>query len=372
MDKVRVLQVCSRLDKGGIQSVIMTLVKSLSSQFTFDIMVYDNTNHLYDCDIVFSGGRIIDLSQIEGIALPKSEKGKRFFWQLNENTIRSIMLENGPYQAVHCHFDIEAGYVLRAAAKAGIPVRICHTHRVFNQFGQHWLYRLLYHHWANLRERYITVRVGCSETVRASVWNNDSNSIVVYSPYDEKRYYYKEEDQKPFVAPRIVQVGSYSSNKNQLFSIEVLRYIHKRYPKSTLSFVGFENEEGYLAKLKDRVRSYNFEEFVQFHSSDEDIPSVLSKSSCLLFPSKSEGFGLVPIEAQAIGLRCFVSDNVITDVNCGGCYFLKLSDNPEFWADAVISDFEKNQGRKEYYNCSKYSGTIIASEFSKIYKGIMR
>ena len=42
--------------------------------------------------------------------------------------IREILIENGPFAAVHAHTDFQTGFAALAAKLAGVPVRICHSH----------------------------------------------------------------------------------------------------------------------------------------------------------------------------------------------------------------------------------------------------
>ena len=50
-----------------------------------------------------------------------------------------------------------------------------------------------------------------------------------------------------------------------------------------------------------------------------------------IFQSTFEGFGNVLIEAQAMGLPCFVSEVVTEEADCGRLEFIKLSDGATKW-----------------------------------------
>ena len=65
---------------------------------------------------------------------------------------------------------------------------------------------------------------------------------------------------------------------------------------------------------------------------DADMPKLLSQSSGFLFPSLHEGFGIVLIEAQAMGVKCYASDTVPRATDCGCVIYLPLKDGAKVWA----------------------------------------
>ena len=65
---------------------------------------------------------------------------------------------------------------------------------------------------------------------------------------------------------------------------------------------------------------------------------MLGAFDCFLFPSRWEGLGLALVEAQAAGLRCFVSTAVPLDavVIPSLVQQFPLSAGPELWAEAIL------------------------------------
>ncbi len=55
-----------------------------------------------------------------------------------------------------------------------------------------------------------------------------------------------------------------------------------------------------------------------------------------LLPSLFEGFALVTIEAQAAELKCFCSDRITRDVDCGLCHFISLDKSAKEWAEKIL------------------------------------
>ena len=94
---------------------------------------------------------------------------------------------------------------------------------------------------------------------------------------------------------------------------------------------------------------------------------MLSKSHYFLLPSRTESFAIVLVEAQAMGLKCFVSDVVPTVSNAGGCIYLSIRDSEILWADTIISDFVRTKGTHAKYDCSKFTNAEYASKINQIY-----
>ena len=86
-----------------------------------------------------------------------------------------------------------------------------------------------------------------------------------------------------------------------------------------------------------------------------------------MLPSFNEAFGIVLIEAQASGLKCFASLSVPEVVEVGGCVRLSIDESPSFWANKIISDFVSNKGKKEKYNCSAFLSSSIMHQYLELY-----
>ena len=79
-------------------------------------------------------------------------------------------------------------------------------------------------------------------------WPN-KEFIVIHNGFDEKSYKLCETDlrQDELV---VTQIGTYSENKNQLFSIAVIKELKNMYPKAKLNIIGAEREKGYFSKIQ--------------------------------------------------------------------------------------------------------------------------
>ena len=138
--------------------------------------------------------------------------------------------------------------------------------------------------------------------------------------------------------------------------------------KGLFSFVGFDMN-GYKDKMVEKIEQLNLVPNVSFYPSNADIPQLLMNSSFFIFPSKHEGFGIVLIEAQAMGVKCFAADAVPTTTDCGGVIFLTLSDGPKVWAKRIIAEYENENNDNEDYDVSSFASSNIMDVYRKMYEG---
>ena len=272
------------LDKAGVPTVMMNIVRSLSESHTFDILLFSPNSGYFDDEFLSRGGKIYRA---------KCKQGR--FWSKADYYIRSrrlyrqtlkVLRKNGPYDAVHCHNHFEAGPCLAAAKKAGVKVRVSHTH-VIDPEG-HTVRRIYDGFYRNLIEKYATHKLGCSSLANESFYKSFTDASVVNNPYSAEKFLFEGYPQAELSCPSLVQVGSFSENKNQLFSLEVIAEIKKQYPKVRFDIVGFDLG-GILNEIKQKISDLGLEENVTIHPSDANTPEILARSSGCLFPSKKRG-----------------------------------------------------------------------------------
>ena len=369
-DKILLVS-CDSLGNGGVQNVIMNIVRNLKDKLTFDIILFTNEKKYYDDEFLNYGGKIFYMPL-------KRTKFKivnfidRFFRarKIYKKTLK-IIKENGPYIAIHNHNVIEGAMCLKAAAKCKISKRITHAHRDYSNNPKYsWLNYLIWKFYYKPLVKYTTCFVGCSQlSISTLLPNKDEikNKIckVIYNPYSDQIFkpdYNKRED-KQFI---LTQIASFSDNKNQIFSIKVVKEIKKVYPDIKLFLVGFGDK--YLNNIiYPLITEMNLEENVKIFPSDADKVEILNVSSGFIFPSKSEGFGIVLVEAQAMGVRCYVSDSVPKESNAGGCSYIPLSAGYKKWADIIINDYNKNKGSFIKCDCSEYKIKNTVEKFYELY-----
>ncbi len=357
------------LQHGGVQMVVMNIVRSLNKIYDFDILIFTEEKGPYDEEFLSYGGKIIRLNNYEGSSKFRKRLDLYIRWASNFYRIKKVIEENGPYDVVHTNVEFEAGHIHKAAFQCGVPVRVTHTHILTSIPKNKIFMRIFAYFELKLIKRYSNVLIGCSREACLSMYGKNTRSIAVPNAYNDRRFdsaKYNLENKPEDIT--LIQIASYGSNKNQLFTIEIMKYLVKKYPNAKLLLEGFELEKGYLQQMKEKIREYNLEKNIIFFPDDADSPALLNNANYFIFPSKLEGFGIAPVESQAMGVRCFISDSVPKMCDCGGCVFLPLTLGAEQWAKFIGDDFESTGGKHIVYDCSKFSLDSVMMVYKNIYE----
>ncbi len=364
MSKPKILMVsCGGFGRGGVQAVMMNFVRNLSDLYCFDALLFTNEIRYYDEEFVSYGGKIIRIPHYNG----KSQWRKKIDYYIRGIPlffkIKNALKKNGPYHAIHCNNVYESALCLLAAKIVGIPVRISHSHTICH--SPNVVAKILNVFYARLINKYSTQRIGCSRDACNALFGESVNSVVLNNPYDDSKFDPEKYGNQINTTFTLIQVGRYDNNKNQLFSLEVLKFLKEKKKNVILKLVGF-GEKRFVNLLMEKAKDLDVaNNIVLLDGTAANIPLELSKSDAFLLPSKKEGFGITLIEAQAMGLTCFVSDSVPKTTNVGGCIYLPLKDGPEKWASKIL----ETPCQKRKYDCSRFSSSGVVKQIALLYGG---
>ena len=131
-------------------------------------------------------------------------------------------------------------------------------------------------------------------------------------------------------------IGRFAPAKNHLYLVDIFSALIKLKPKSHLLLVG---DGPLLPEVKAKLTSLGLINSTTILSNRSDIPELLNIMDVFVFPSKWEGLPVSVVEAQAVGLKCFISDKVTKE-----CFFsenaipLSIDSAPEVWANTICSN----------------------------------
>ncbi|MDX1555594.1 MAG: glycosyltransferase family 1 protein [Xanthomonadales bacterium] len=143
--------------------------------------------------------------------------------------------------------------------------------------------------------------------------------------------------------PYILQLGSWFPHKNLELSVRAFAESRARREGLRLAFVGGGASQDYRRALDELAGSLGVRDQIDWVEDvpADDIPAVLAASSCLLQPSRYEGFALPLLEAMAVGTPGVVSDSSCLPEVTGGAWPVVAQDNAEALAqelDALVFD----------------------------------
>lgn len=366
----KILQVsCGNLNNGGVQNVIMGICRNLS-YISFDILLFTDKEGYYDKEFLSLGGKIFRISHFEG----KSKFRKRIDYYVRFPRIfigtYNILKKNGPYDAIHCHNYFESGICTFAARLAGVKVRISHSHSARPIDKSKILWNFYNYILKKLIKINSTIKIGCSKQANSYLYDGDKEVFIINNAIDLYKFNRKKYSYSYHKSINFVNIGRFSAEKNQLFLLDVFKIIRERIPESKLILVGFGENE---VKIKEKIGKLELDESVQVLPPNSDIPKLLSESDYLIFPSIFEGFGLVLLEAQTMGVKCFVSSTVPSESNMGLCISLDLKEGAKLWAQSIVNyilndnRYEKKFVKEEVLK--RYDIQEICRIYKKIYNG---
>ncbi len=152
----------------------------------------------------------------------------------------------------------------------------------------------------------------------------------------------KSQPQASLSSLNLINVGSFTENKNQQFLIDVILKLNNNGSRVNFYFLG---QGEYLNKVKNKAFELGVQGQCQFLGNVENVEEFLWKSDVYLHAAKSEALGLTLIEAMASGLPVITLDgggNRDLIIN-GKNGFLIQDQNTEEFADRIIEVFQNKE-----------------------------
>ena len=341
LEPVRILRVVSKMDRGGLETIIMNTYKLIDrTKVQFDFIVHTKEKGHFDDEIKNLGGRIF--------YVPKYTFFNHFYYKHSWN----IFFKNHrDYKVIHGHIRSTASIYLLIAKKYGL-VTIAHSHNISsgNKFTS------LIKDLLQVKIKYIAdYFLACS--LPAGKWlfgkniTKKPNFKVVPNGIDVSKFRYdistREKIRKNYDIDnnRIVigHVGRFHTQKNHKFLISIFFELTKINSNVLLLLIG----DGKLRKnIEKRVLKLGLKEKVLFLGVRNDVPDLLQIMDVFLFPSLFEGFGNVVVEAQSSGLPCIISNKVPNEVILTDLVKqIDLKQGKKFWVEKIneiLSGFHRD------------------------------
>lgn len=357
-EPIRVAQIIGKWVGGGVEAVVMNYYRHIDhSKIQFDFFCdEDSTNIPYE-EIEKYGGRVI--------LIPPYQKIFKYQKELIN------LLKDGKYKIVHSNINALSIFPLRAAKKAGVKIRIAHSHSTSNP--KEWKKNIIKNILRPFSKVYASHFFACTEHAAKWLFNNDiihnnnyyhiNNAIELekFAINNEYRVEIRNELNIPFDYKVFGHIGRFVPQKNHSELIDIFNEIYKIENDSVLLLVG----EGPLYnEINDKVKELGLEEHVKFVGQRADINKLYQAFDYFLFPSLYEGLGMVLIEAQCSGLKCFCSNNIPNEARVtNNIEFLKLN-NVGLWTKKIAENLEYE--RENYIQEIKECGFDINNESKKL------
>lgn len=173
---------------------------------------------------------------------------------------------------------------------------------------------------------------------------------------------------------KLISVGSHSLNKGYDTLLIIWKELMSTFSDWELHIYGKKDSNKTFIKLSKSLGLQN----IFFHDPVRNIEQKYLESSIMLLPSRSEGFGMVLIEAMECGLPCISFDcpsgpRDIIKNNIDG--LLIENQNVSSFKKAIESlilsmELRKELGRQAKINVKRYSVDAILLEWDKLFKSL--
>lgn len=347
MKTIRILQVVRIMNRGGAETLIMNIYRNIDrSKVQFDFLVQHEGIGDYEDEIRSLGGQIYRIPYFTQVG-PISYKRKLF------NFFKSHQ-----FNIVHSHMNEMSQIILGQAKKAEIAIRIAHSHNYFPKYS--FLEGLFRNYLKSNIGKVTTHQFGCSSDALNWLFGTNSlNSKVIKNgacldQFDKLAIGKTTREDSRIV---IGHIGSFSTQKNHKFIVEIFKEINNRNQESELILIG----DGPLKlEIEQEVINKGLKNNVKFLGVRSDIPQLLSKIDLFLMPSLFEGLPLTLIEAQAAGVNCIITDSITeeVDVGCNLIHRFGLNNTAGEWAEKVI-DIMSNSEYVESHSFIRKAGFDI-------------
>lgn len=371
MSKIRVLQVVESFGFGGVESFLINYYKNIDrSQIQFDFYVLCTGSSPQQSVIEELGGNIYfandEYSTIRLIKL--IPKWKKF-------------MKNGKYDIVHSHCNLINAWVLLAAKKAGVPVRLSHSHNTRHIFGSPLQkYYSYLRRWIIRRDS--TLMLACGRLAGETMYGDKSLFLVINNGIDASRFFSPkglDELKREFNTDgkRVyINVNRLCEQKNQTFVIDVFNEIIKRAPQSLLLIAGPSDVDDTEQQMMSKIKDYGLSDSVKVLGPRTDVAQLYNIADCCIFPSRWEGLPISLLETQAAQLPTLVSDSVTNEVDLGIGFlsFLSLELLPHKWAEKAITyslDRKASEDVQRVFEEKGYDIRIEAKKLGDLYTRLL-
>lgn len=272
---MRIIQILPELDIGGVERHVIDLSNELAER-GHDVLVVSNGGQMQN---QLSG-------KVRHRSLPVHKKNPFTAW-LCSMKISSWTRKEG-WQLVHAHSRVPAWISLWVSRSTNIPFVVT-AHVDFGNKNP-----LIYYPY-----RKADIVICVSDAVKEGMKNCFyENTRVVLNGLDEPTYLWSEKTEKKF---KFLFVGRLSPVKGLQDALRAL-------PKDLLWTLDVLGDGPQRQELESLTKELGISERVFFRGYSDKVDYYMANSSCLLFPSYTEGMPLTLARAVQIGIPVIASD----------------------------------------------------------------
>lgn len=285
--------------------------------------------------------------------------------------VLKIFLETHRIDLLHCH-DVRAVVMAAPAGRLARIPTLWHVHGGPTQGWSQWLDPIL----ALIAKDTVFVSNGMLD-----YWRIPKKLLgrrrVIHNGFNAPTSGPSSKHSNP--APLLLVVGVLHPRKGHDRLLAALPEISKQYSNIQCCFVGRDWADGsWEANLRHRATELGLDPYVTFLGQRSDVLELMSRSYCLIVPSRSEPFGMVALEAMALGKPVVAANtgglrDIVVHEETG---LLVDADDSSALADAitrVLRDrpLAQRMGEAGRKRATIFSTETMASRFAALYAELL-
>lgn len=359
-ETIRVLHVLGGVGLGGAESRIMDLYRQMDrDEIQFDYLVHCGDTvrkpEFYDEEITRLGGHIY--------VLPKF---KVYNYVAYRRAIQDFFGKHHEFRVVQGHMTSTAGIYLPIAKKCGVPITVAHSRNAGVAKGAKGLATRFFRRKLVDKADYC---FACSKLAGEDVFGKEAvrqgRVRIIHNAIDAGRFTYDaarraKVRERLGLTDRLVlgHVGRFDYQKNHPYLIEIFAAVCRMRQDAVLLLLG---EGTGMEDIREKCRQLHVEERVCFLGNQKQPEEYYQAMDMFLLPSFFEGLPGVLVEAQAAGLRCFVSDTVTREAQATDLVtYLSIAQPASEWAERICetADYE----RRDMYQTMRDAGFDVETQ----------
>lgn len=342
---IRVLQCVNNMHRAGLETMLMNYYRHIDrNKIQFDFLTHRPTRSEYDDEIEDLGGKVYYAPRLYPQNYPA------YF-----RYMKSFFLEHPEYRIIHSHIDAMSYLPLMAAKKAGVPIRIAHSHNTSIDKDFKYLMKEAFR-W---QLPYVATDYLACGTEAGKFLFGHRDFQIIPNAIDTSGFRFSIETRDAIRRSLGIEnafvigcVGRLTAQKNILFLINVFYEICKADTNSVLLVIGGGNEEN---ELKALTKKLGISERVLFLGIRSDVNALYQAMDVFVMPSLFEGLPVVGIEAQFSDLHCVFSSNITREVSISEkAHFISLKRSYSDWAGYILRLKGVVGDRNPNFQCERY------------------
>lgn len=258
------------------------------------------------------------------------------------------IIKNGHYNIIHDNTLLISYPIMKIAQRHSIPVRILHSHN--SKLGETPIKEIRNSLFLPFLKATATDFAACSGLAADAMNTTDKYTLIPNVILDNNFVYSTDKRKiirsKMHVEDKIVigSVGRVAEQKNPLFALDVINELVKKNESIEYWWIGSGPMD---QEFMNKIKVLGLGDHVKALGSREDVADLYQAMDVFFMPSKFEGFGIVAVEAQTMGLPVVASsvlpkEIVFTDL----VRFIDLNESIEEWARNISSQILRSNRRK--------------------------